>query len=347
MEWSCLKVMIGMQKRGVPTTLLLRSREGDLIKIIPKEINIVNFSKNRMLTTLFPLIRYLRREKPAALISHFYPVNIVVVMAKILARRDNFHLTIVEHNTLSKGMKDSPLKQKITLLFMRWLYPKADKIVGVSDGVSRDLENCLGLEKNSVTTIYNGVIDDGFFERANEPLEHEWFQAGKPPVILAVGRFVSQKDFSNLLHAFALLRKKRVLKLMIVGDGELRSQLEKMVKELSMENDVLMPGFDINPLKYYKKCAVFVLSSKWEGLPGVLLEALACGCTVVATDCPSGPSEILDNGKYGYLVPVGDSQALADGMGKAMDSPLDPASLVHRAKDFSVENAVSNYLSTT
>ena len=132
---------------------------------------------------------------------------------------------------------------------------------------------------------------------------------------------------------------------MILGEGESRSQLEKQINDLGLKDDVLLPGFVLNPLKYYKKCSVFVLSSLWEGLPSVILEALACGCPVVSTDCPSGPAEILDNRKYGHLVPVGDSRALAEAVSKALDSPPDPALLVQRAKQFSVENAISNYLS--
>ena len=164
-------------------------------------------------------------------------------------------------------------------------------------------------------------------------------------MLLAAGRFVEQKDFTNLLRAFALLREKRLAKLMLLGEGPLRSRLEKQIQELGLGDDTCMPGFILNHLRYYKKCSAFVLSSRWEGLPGVVLEALACGCPVVSTDCPSGPAEILDHGKYGHLVPVGDSRALAEAMGKALDSLPDPAPLFQRAKQFSVDKAVSNYLS--
>ena len=220
-----------------------------------------------------------------------------------------------------------------------------DVVVGVSKGVSRALEQCLGLKNGSVITIYNGIVDDGFYERANEPLEHEWFKTGSPSVMLAVERLVKQKDFSNLLRAFALLRANRHVRLVILGEGELRSELESLVEELGIKDDVYMPGFEINPLKFYKRCSAFVLSSKFEGLGDVLIEALACGCPVVATDCPSGPSEVLEKGKYGILVPVGDSKGLAEAMGKVLDSPPDPAIGIQRGKQFSVENAVSNYLS--
>jgi glycosyltransferase involved in cell wall biosynthesis len=345
MERSCLKLIIGIQKRGFSADLILRSQEGELLSIVPKEINIVSFAKSRMLTTLFPLIRYLRREKPAVLITNFYPVSIVAVMAKIFARSRDTRLIIVERCNLSNQKHFNSFRRKIFLFFMRWLYPKADRIVGVSNGVSRDIEQCLGLKKESVKTIYNGVIDEGFFERANEPLKHKWFKPGPPPVLLAVGRLVDQKNFSILLKAFALLREKREAKLIILGEGYLRPDLEKLTEELGLRNDVDMPGFDINPLKYYKICSVFVLSSRLEGLAGVVIEALACGCPIVATDCPSGPAEILENGKYGLLVPVGDPKAMAEAMSKALDMPHDPEPLIERAKEFSVEKAVSNYLS--
>jgi glycosyltransferase involved in cell wall biosynthesis len=345
MERSCLKLIIGIQKRGFRADLVLRSLEGELLSLVPKEINIVSFAKSRMLTTLFPLISYLRKQKPAVLITNFYPVSIVAVMAKILARRGNTRLIIVERCHLSNQKSYDSFRRKVFLFFMRWLYPKADAIVGVSNGVSRSIEQCLGLKKESVKTIYNGVIDEGFFERANEPVEHKWFQPEKPPVFLAVGRLVDQKDFSTLLRAFALLRKKRPAKLIILGEGYLRESLENLVEELGLKEDVDMPGFEINPLRYYRKCSTFVMSSRYEGLPGVIIEALARGCSIVATNCPSGSAEILDNGKYGELVPVGDFHAMAEAMEKALDFPPDPASLVERAKQFNIEKAVSNYLS--
>jgi glycosyltransferase involved in cell wall biosynthesis len=343
-EQTCLKLTKGLHFSGIRVDLLLRSLEGEFVSLLPKEINTVNFSASRVLTTIFPLARYLRKEKPAVIISNGSAINIATLMARVLVRNCKTRLIITERTNIFRKRKYN-FKARITLFCMRWLYPKADVVVGVSDGVSRALEERLGLENGSVKTIYNGIIDEGFYERANEPLEHEWFKPGSPPVLLAVGRLVEQKDFATLLRAFALLRKNRSAKLIILGEGRLRTLLEKQVDELELRDDVQMPGFEINPLKYYKNCSAFVLSSRFEGLGGVIIEALGCGCPVVATDCPSGPAEILENGEYGLLVPVGDPYALAEAMGKALDNPPEPGLLMDRAKEFSVEKAVSNYLS--
>ena len=343
-EQTCLKLTKGLHFSGVRVDLLLRSLEGELVSLLPKEINTVNFSTSRVLTTIFPLVRYLRKEKPAVIISNGSAINIATLMARGLVRNCNTRLIITQRtNTFSKTK--SSFKSRISLFCMRWLYPKAEVVVGVSDGVSRALEERLGIEKGSVKTIHNGIVDEGFYERANEPLEHEWFKAGSPPVLLAVGRLVEQKDFATLLRAFSLLRKNRSVRLIILGEGRLRSQLEKQIDDLGLKDDVRMPGFDINPLKYYKNCSAFVLSSRFEGLAGVIIEALACGCPVVATDCPSGPAEVMKNGEYGLLVPVGNSQALAEAMGEILDFPPDPAPGIQRAEEFSVKKAVSNYLS--
>jgi glycosyltransferase involved in cell wall biosynthesis len=162
-----------------------------------------------------------------------------------------------------------------------------------------------------IKVIYNPVITPELFARAEEPLDHPWFRPGEPPVVLGVGRLTQAKDFPTLIRAFALVRKERPARLMILGEGEERPKLEALVRELRLEEDVALPGFVDNPYKYMKRAAVFVLSSRWEGFGIVLVEAMALGTPVVATDCPSGPAEILENGKWGRLVPPGDPEALA------------------------------------
>jgi glycosyltransferase involved in cell wall biosynthesis len=343
-EKTCLKLAKGFHDRGYRVDLLVRSLKGAISSLIPEEINVVNFSTSRMITTIYPLANYLRKEKPTAIISNDSHVNVVTLMARGLVRKNRTRLILTERTDVSPKMKNS-FKQRIILSFMRRLYPRADAIIGVSNGLSRDLEKCIDSKNKSVETIYNGIVDDDFYPLANEPLDHKWIKKADTPVILAVGRLVEQKDFSNLLRAFALLRKKRSAKLIILGEGRLRSLLEKQIIDLGLREDVQMSGFELNPLKYYKNCSAFVLSSQWEGLGGVIIEALACGCPVVATDCPSGPDEILEGGKYGTLVPIGDSHALAEAIGKTLDSPPDPSIGIERANKFSVDSAVSNYLS--
>jgi glycosyltransferase involved in cell wall biosynthesis len=230
---------------------------------------------------------------------------------------------------------------------MRRLYPKADRIVAVSQGVADDLISLLNLPHEKVTVIYNPIFTPELFEQAKQPANHPWFEQNRLPVILAVGRLTRQKDYPILFRAFSLVRQVRPAKLLILGEGEERANLERLAIELGIQNDVSMPGFVDNPFAFMAKASVFVLSSAWEGFGNVLVEALACGCPVVATDCRSGPREILDNGRYGRLVPVGDHEALAKAILETLDNPDFPANRqtrLQRAMEFSVDAAVDKYL---
>ena len=170
-----------------------------------------------------------------------------------------------------------------------------------------------------VRVVYNPGITPELEEKASSPLEHPWFTKGQPPVLLSVGRLAPQKDFATLLHAFAKVRKFRTARLMILGEGELRPQLESTIDELGLQNDVSMPGFVENPYAYMKRAAAFAMSSRHEGLPTVMVEALYCGLPVVSTDCPHGPHEILQGGRYGALVPISNPDKLADAMIDVID----------------------------
>ena len=178
-----------------------------------------------------------------------------------------------------------------------------------------------------------------------EPFDHPWFAPGAPPVILGAGRLTEQKDFPTLIRAFALVRKKHPARLMILGEGEERSKLETLVQELGLEKEVSLPGFVDNPYKYMKRAAVFVLSSRWEGFPNVLVEAMALGTPVVSTDCPNGPAEILENGKWGELVPVGETQSLASAVLRTLDrvDVVRVKGAAERADQFRVESIIREY----
>jgi len=178
---------------------------------------------------------------------------------------------------------------------------------------------------------------------AGQPLAHPWFAPGQPPVLLGVGRLHVQKDFPNLLRAFAIIRTQRPIRLVILGEGELRSELETLAKKLDVSEDVAFPGFVDNPYTWMLRSAVFVLSSTYEGLANVLIEAMATGTSVVSTDCPSGPAEILEGGKWGRLVLVEDPGALAQAIIKTLDTP-ETIDVTKRAQDFSVEKSVKGYM---
>jgi glycosyltransferase involved in cell wall biosynthesis len=234
------------------------------------------------------------------------------------------------------------LKRRIAPYLARKFYPWADAIVTVSQGSADDLVN-LGLSSKRIQVIYNPVVTPELFEKAKEPIDHPWFKPGSPPVILGVGRLEKQKDFPTLIRAFAQMHKQRPARLMILGEGKDRPDLEALVQELGLEEDVALPGFVANPFAYMASSAVFVLSSLYEGLPTVLIEAIAVGTRVVSTDCPSGPTEILENGRYGKLVAVGDIKSMAEAIVSTLEEPPDSESLQLKAAEFSLEKAVAKY----
>jgi glycosyltransferase involved in cell wall biosynthesis len=219
------------------------------------------------------------------------------------------------------------LRARLGLQLISWFYPWADRITAVSEGVADDLAQAAGIPRERIQVIYNPVVTPEFKAKTEAPLDHPWFAPGEPPVVVGAGRLTIQKDFPALIRAFARVRQARPARLLILGEGEERSALEAVVRQLGVERDVSLPGFVSNPYPYMRRAALFVLSSRWEGLPGVLIEAMYCGARLVATDCPSGPREILADGRYGQLVPVGDVAALADAVRAGLDGhiPVPPA----------------------
>ncbi|MBR8839661.1 MAG: glycosyltransferase [Stigonema ocellatum SAG 48.90 = DSM 106950] len=342
-ERVAVNLLKGMVGRDISLDLVLANAEGKYLHEVPEKVRVVNLATGRVLTAILPLSVYLKRNRPDALVSHLNHANVVAVLARELAA-EKTKLILVEHDTLSAG-KFKSIRARCVPQFMKWFYPRAEAIVGVSKGVAEDLEFQLGLPKGRVNIIYNPVVDDELMTKAKMPLEHPWFQTDSPPIFLAVGRLTPQKDFSTLIKAFALFRKQRAARLVILGEGESRTELEAMINTLGIIDDVSMPGFVANPFAYMSKSSAFILSSRWEGLGNALIEAMACGCPVISTDCPSGPQEILAGGKYGELVSVGDSVALAKSMLQVLENPLSRDVLIERAKYFSVDRAVTEYLS--
>lgn len=231
---------------------------------------------------------------------------------------------ISERNTLSQIVKfqSADLRVRIMPQLVRWFYPWADCIVAVSQGVADDLRKLLKISDTRVQAIYNPVITPDLQVQVRADLDHPWFQNREPPVILAIGRLTAQKDYPLLIAAFAQTLKTHRARLLILGEGEERPALENLIRDLGLEDDVSMPGFVSNPFPYIVRSATFVLSSRWEGLPGVLIEAMYCGVPLISTDCPSGPREILLDGEYGRLVPIQDVEALSVAMCDALDNKI-------------------------
>ena len=224
------------------------------------------------------------------------------------------------------------------------LYPRADEIVAVSAGVADDLARVARIPRSRITVIHNPIVTDELLADARAPVDHPWFADGGPPVVLAAGRLTEQKDYPTLLRAFRHARRARELRLVILGEGEERPRLEALARELDVSGDVDFAGFVANPYAFMARASLFVLSSAWEGFGNVVVEAMACGTPVVSTDCPSGPGEILEGGRYGRLVAVGDDEELAAAMLATLEDPPRPELLRERAAAFRADEAALRYL---
>ena len=276
---------------------------------------------------------YLDREQPDGLLA----LNVLAVTAATMA----LHLT--DRPVRVVATLHEPLKQGRQLQRARRSYPYADSVVGVSHGVSTEFAKIPGLKHNRPHVIYNPVVSEYLTQKSLEPANHCWFDRPGSPVILAVGKLIKRKDYSGLLAAFTRLLSQRPARLIVLGEGRLRQSLLSLARRLRIAEHVDFPGFVENPYAFLAKADLFVLSSRNEALPTVLIEAMACGCPVVSTDCPFGPREILEDGRLGALVPVGDSRALAAAMARALDRPPERDALRERASFFSTERAVDQY----
>lgn len=334
----------GLVRLGVTVDLVLATAEGPYLEDVPARVHIVDLKAKRVLTSLPSLIRYMRQAKPNVMLSTLSHANIVALWARRISAVP-MRLIVRQANTLpNKKQCDVTMHDYFERRLIHWFYPWADGIVAPSKGVREDLQVNGGLSKLPIKVIYNPVIGPMLFEMAKQPLSHPWTTDTTTPLILAVGRLTQQKDFSTLIQAFSMLRKTREANLIILGEGELRNTLETEIKEAGLQDVVQLPGFDANPFKYMAHAAVFVLSSAWEGLPNVLLQAIALGIPVVATDCQSGPKEILDNGRYGELVPIGDAFAMAAAILRSLAAEPDPQDTEGVLKAYGMEGIAKQYL---
>jgi len=297
-------------------------------KLLPVGARLVNLGVTGSTQRVTKLVGYLRKERPDAMLSATHFGNEVACVAVRLAGSGT-RLILSEHTNLSSDIRDSSGRARRMLLPLttRWMYPMADAVVAVSDGVAEDMCRVSGLARKYVQTVYNPIDFKGLAAAAKEPLDEAWFAEGEPPVILAIGRLEVQKNFPNLLRAFAEVRRSTPARLLILGEGSERERLTAMVAEMGLGEDVALPGFVANPAAYMARSAVFAMSSSWEGMPVALIEALTLGVPVVSTDCPSGPAEILDKGTYGELVPMDDSPALAGAILKVLGGEKKPSAM--------------------
>lgn len=348
-EKTVVTLLRELVKYPLSLDLVLFKKKGVFLNELPSEVRVIELDdvKSRLRRVL-PVVKYLHQEKPDVLVAQLARFNVIAAIAKVISRH-SFRLVLVEQigfRPVEENLKDNP-EERIGLLnfLRRFFYPKANVIAAVSWGTAQEIEEDLQLRSGTIKVLYNPILDEEALTAKTEmPITHPYLQPNQPPCFLGVGRLTTQKDFVTLIEAFSILRQKRLAHLIILGKGNDREKLEALVKKLNLSSEVSLPGFSDNPYAYMSKVTAFVLSSEFESFGLVIAEALASGCQVISTDCPYGPSEILESGKYGTLVPVRDTHALASAMEQAIDSPINPDILKLRSQDFSVEKIAQEYL---
>lgn len=335
----------GFVDRGYAVDLVLIKKEGPYLEQLSDNVRVVDLNVSRLRYCLPALMRYIKNEKPDAMISSMGGPNLFSILAKKFTG-SHFPLVVRVETTESLALHYSkrPSRSRFIFILNHTLYKSANCVVVVSKGARDDLINDYRLKTGKSTVIYNPIVNDTLFSLMNEKLNPALLPTDTAiPLVLAVGRLEEVKDYPTLIRAFKVLREKANVRLLILGEGDERESLERLILELGLQDDVRLGGFVNNPFAYMKKASLFALSSVYEGFGNVLVEAMACGTPVVSTDCPSGPSEILENGKWGKLVPVGDPTALAKAMEESLNSPEKP-DVRKRAMDFAVDKAVREHL---
>lgn len=346
----------GFAARGHTVTAIVAAAEGPFRAALPAGARVVDLGiANRRLPVLgrhralwVPLAagglaRFLREAPLDVLLASSTPANLVAAHARARAAPDLPLVLVLNLPPGAVAARLGPLAWPFLAILGR-ACRRAEGLVALSKGVADDAAAALGVERGRITVVANPVDAQRIACLAAADLGHPWLAPGAPPVLLAVGKLQPQKDYPTLLEAFARLRRQRPVRLAILGEGPERRQLERRAAALGIGEKVAFPGFVTDPFAWMRRAAVVVSSSRFEGFSNVLVEALAAGATIVATDCPHGPREVLADGIFGRLVPVGDAAALAEALATAIDAPADPVRQASRARKFSLERAVDGYL---
>lgn len=336
---------VSLAGRGIIVDLLTQRPDPEKSPpvILPEKIQVIDLQSRHRHTTALNLARYMKHNKPSALLAAGHRFNLSASWARRIAPGTRVILSV--HNTISREAEQRGRIQRMKRLgSISCFYNWADGIVAVSRGVAEDLLAKTSLSAQKIRTIHNPIVTPALLDRSREPVNHPWYNKEDLPIVLGVGRLSKQKAFHILIEAFARLEKKIECRLVILGEGPERAHLENLINELGLDELVDMPGFVDNPYSWMARASVFALSSIYEGFGNVLVEALAVGTPVVSSDCPSGPAEILDGGRYGHLVPPGDPHALADAILQTLRNPPDPGQCSEAAEPFGVDAVVDRYL---
>jgi glycosyltransferase involved in cell wall biosynthesis len=339
-ERSFVLLANGFAERGYEVDLVLVRKQGPWAAAVDPKVRIIDLGAARTAGAIRPLIRYLRSSRPRVILSALDQANVVATLARWIGR-SRARLVISVRLPIGKAARaNRQFRHRATRALARVMYPRADRIITISDGVRNDLLATFRLPPEKVVTIYNPIVDDEFWTRAAAPPKISLPDDGVS-LILAAGRLRPVKGFDILIRAFAEVARSHPARLMILGEGPERDKLESLAAELGIAGHMLLPGFDPNPLPYMARASVFVSASIWEGFGNSIVEAMALGTSVVST-ATDGPTEILERGRWGRLVPIGNVAALADAIASTLQSPqADPR---ERGAYFSAERSVDAYL---
>ena len=343
-ERRMLEVARQLSAVGLAVDLIVSRRGGAWWGSVPPPIRLVDLDAWKTPTSLPGLVRYIRRERPDAMIATLPQCCATALIAKWFVG-GGFRLIVRQETVYSTQYDLVGADVKSAMATMRALLHRADAIWAVSSYVAEELKRLAPKAAALVEVVENPVVEADLPAKATQPVAHPWFENLTVPVVLAVGRLENfSKDHPTLLRAFAVVAKRRPARLVVLGDGPDRSELEALAQHLGIADRVDFPGFKMNPAAYMTRAQAFVLTSTYEGLPGVMIEALACGTSVVSTDCPGGVREVLEDGKWGRLVPIGDDAALADAICETLDKPMPPADLVRAASPYSTTASTQSLL---
>lgn len=329
--------------RGIPTDLVLSAAQGPYLAEVDEKVSIVDLQSGSVSTSMPALVKYLRVARPGVVLSGLTNANIVAVLACRVFARHTASVISIRALPSHAYRHTKSLRMRVLLRLASVVFQWADGVIVNSEGVADDFLSFFGFRPCNMRVVYNPIPIDRIDALSGQPVEHPWFDPAGPPVILSVGRLHVLKDFGTLIRAFGHARREVDCRLVILGEGDESDRLTALARQLGIARDVSFPGFVDNPFSWMRQASVFVSSSLSEGCPNALMQALACGVRVVSTESAGGAAEILDGGRFGDLVPVGDDERLAASIVRAIRAPRTGKGR-KRAEEFSESQVAEQYL---
>lgn len=334
-----------LSERGHDVEIILRVKRGQLLEEVHEDVSVKGLNADPFLPMVQALRKYINRNQPEVLVSTLNTANLAAILAIKSTRTSTRHIVRMANTPSWKAKEyDELLTDRAFPFLMKLLFPLHGRYITISQGQADDLIENYNVKRENITVIYNPCITDELYEKAREDIHHDWLTSSDYKSILSVGSLTEQKDHSTLIQAFAgVLKHQDSYRLLVVGEGPKREQLQELARNLGVEDSLELLGETPNPYPYMVNADVFVLSSRWEGFGIVLVEAMALGTPVISTDCPHGPREILDNGTFGTLVPVGQSEPLTDAIIEVAENHSDEQKLEKRAMEFHTNKITNKY----